>query len=1170
MNFVHLHNHTQYSILDGACRIDKMVNLAKKMGMQAVAMTDHGNMYGTLDFCKTALKAEIKPIIGSEIYLVEHDYDHPNTKKDEKYHLILLVKNEIGYKNLCKLSSISYLQGFAGKPRVSKSLLKKYYEGLICLSACVQGEIPQKILNLSKEKAKDALLFYKNIFKDDFYIELQNHGLEDEKKTMPTLIELAKETNTEMVVTNDCHYLDKLDAEGHDVLLCIQTNKYVSDNNRLKYPHNMYFKTEDEMRLLFPELPEAADNTVKIADKIDFVLKYDNYLFPKIDIPKDFNSEVDYLRTLCFDAVPRRYDSLTDEIKNRINTEIDIITKMGFESYFLIVKDFIDAARKRGVPVGPGRGSAVGSIVAYLLGITQLCPLKYGLFFERFLNPERIEMPDIDIDFCARGRNEVIEYVIEKYGRNSVTQIITFGTLKPKSALKDVARVMEIQPQEANNLTKLIPSEPGKNYTLQDCFNNYNEFSSAIQNNSTYRKIFEISNVIEGLIRQIGVHAAGVVIGPGDLSDYVPLAISPQKEDSVLLVQYEGKWLEDLKMLKMDFLGLKTLTVMKKTIELISEAPSIVNCQLSTVNCQMSTVNCSGIIENFFSNNVTLDDKKTFALLSAGETDGVFQFESAGMRKCIKELRPTTFEDLIAMVALFRPGPMQFIDTFINRKHGREEVVFDHPLAANTLKETYGVTVYQEQVMQISRDMGGFSGSEADTLRKAMSKKNLSMMNKMKMKFFDGAMSRGVPEITLNKIWAGWEKFAEYAFNKSHAACYALLAYQTAYLKTHYPIEFLTATLSIEEEPEKIPLLIDVAQKMGIEILPPSINRSDKDFSIVGKKILFGLNAIKNVGSIAISSIITERETNGLFTDFFNFVTRFDTQVLNKSVLESLIMAGVLDDLPGNRASKFKAISHASAEASKIHESKKSGQFTFFDLMEPEEIIESSPQLPDIDEWDNKTLLENEKSVLGFYMTANPLDRIKFLMNVYANVNTREASFDNNQLPSKLKLFGKVTNVSNKVAKNGNNFTILTLEDYFGKFEVTLFANALQKFKQYAEHEKELFIIGNRSAYQGGNNDSMLKINPDRIMTVDELISKVKGDIIINLNETDITTEFGSFLCDFSERCPGKMRVVFRVKSIQFGDFTLMPNKMMINPNEEFVKEVKFNRNLLFDTNFEC
>jgi len=704
MTFVHLHNHTQYSLLDGACRVDKMIELAKQYKMPAVAMTDHGNMFGAIDFYKTARKEGIKPIIGIETYVIDSEYDDPEAKKEKRHHLVLLAKNLIGYKNLVKISSIAFLDGFYYKPRISKSLLKKYSEGLICLSACIKGEIPSLLLNKKIKEAEKVVEFYKQTFQDGFYLEIQDHGLEEEKTITPLLIQLAKDTKTPLVLTNDCHYLYAKDADAHDVLLCIQTGKSLSDHNRLKYNTNqLFFKSEDEMKKLFPEIPEAYENTIKIADQIDLKLDYDEFLLPEVEIPKGYSSMQEYLKFLCLESAKKKYPKIADEIKNRIEYELSVIHKMGFEGYFLVVKDLIDAARKMDVPVGPGRGSAAGSIVSYLLDITQIEPLKYNLFFERFLNPERIGMPDIDIDFCAEGRGKIIDYIVEKYGRTSVTQIITFNLLGAKSVIKDVARVLDVSAVKANEITKLIPSTP--KITLDQALKESKEFAEMMKSNDIYTSILTYSKVLEGLVRHIGIHAAGVVIGPGNLTNYVPLAVTSQKgSESAVIVQYEGKWLDELKMLKMDILGLKTLTVIKRTVELVKQSKKT----------------------NVDIDNVDLKDKKTYEVLANGWTDGVFQFESAGMKKYLIDLKPNVFDDLIAMVALYRPGPMQFIESFIKRKHGKEKVHFIHPLTENALKETYGVTVYQEQVMQIAREMGGLSGAEADILRKAMGRKRRS------------------------------------------------------------------------------------------------------------------------------------------------------------------------------------------------------------------------------------------------------------------------------------------------------------------------------------------------------------------------------------------------------------------------------------------------------------
>jgi DNA polymerase-3 subunit alpha len=1031
-----------------------------------------------------------------------------------------------------KLSSYSFTQGFYRKPRISKSLLNKYHEGLICLSGCIKGEIAEKLLRESREAGLAALMFYKDLFGDDFYIELQDHGLPGELKVMPQLIELARETSTQMVLTNDCHYLNKKDSEAHDILLCIQTGKTISEPDRMQYPPNMYFKTAEEMKMLFPDIPEAFENTLKIAELVDFKLAYDSFLLPKVELPKNHANEAEFLKHLCFETAPSRYPNLTADIEKRINYELDVISNMGFAGYFLIVKDFIDAARERGVPVGPGRGSAAGSIISYLLGITQLDPLEYNLLFERFLNPERIEMPDIDIDFCAHGRSQVIDYVIEKYGRESVAQIITFGTLGAKSVIKDVARVMEVQPVEANKLTKLMPSTP--KITLDDCLKQSNEFELAIQNNELYRTIFGYGRVIEGLIRQIGVHAAGVVIGPGSLSDYVPLSVSTQKDsESAVLVQFDGKWFGDLKLLKMDILGLKTLTVIKQTVDLVKKYKGI-DVEIDKVD---------------------LADKKTYELFSTGQTDGLFQFESDGMKKYLRDLKPSKFEDLIAMVALYRPGPMQFIESFINRKYGREKVVYEHPLVEKTLRETYGVTVYQEQVMQIARDLGGLSGAEADTLRKAMSKKNVDMMSKLEDKFITGAKLNNANEDTVGNIWSNWLEFSKYAFNKSHAACYAYVAFQTAYLKAHYPVEFMTATLSCEEAPEKIPLFINVAQKMGIDILLPSVNTSDKDFKVIGNSILFGLNAIKNVGSVAVAAMVSEREQNGEYADFFDFVQRIDSTSLNKAVLESLIMAGAMDTLPGNRAQKFKAIEHALSVASIQQSDKKRGQFTLFDFMSDEEKVDSSLKLPEIDEWNDKLKLENEKNVLGFYISGHPLMEYEYLIKLFANVNTREASIENNQIPDKLRIIGHVNSVTQKRDKKGSIYLLVHLEDMYGRFEVTLFNQPLERFRAYAESGRKLLIIGHQSTFQGNTNDMTLKIMPQTIIPMEE-IHKIKGELSIYMQEDKATEEFAKYMIEYCANNPGHVRINCIVSTDKFDKLLIQPSKLAMKLSESIVKEL--------------
>ena len=1128
MTFVHLHNHTQYSLLDGACRVDKMIATAKKFEMPAVAITDHGNMFGVIDFYTKARREGIKPIIGIETYIINGELDDPKTKKEFRRHLILLAKNLTGYKNLMKLSSKAYLEGFYYKPRISKSLIQKYSEGLICLSSCLKGEIPQLLLSNKREDAEKVVAFYKKVFPGRFYLEIQDHNLEEERIVTPLLIQLAKDTDTPLVVTNDCHYLNKEDAEAHDVLLCIQTGKYLSDTNRLKYNTNqLYFKSEEEMRALFPGLEEAYENTVKIADEINLELDYNEFLFPQIKIPKEFATSSEYMKHLCFTAAKKRYPELTDEIKQRIDYELSTIHKMGYEEYFLIVKDFIDEARKMDIPVGPGRGSVVGSVVSYLLGITEIEPLKYGLFFERFLNPDRIGMPDIDIDFCAEGRGKIIDYVIKKYGRKSVAQIVTFGTLGAKSVIKDVARVMGVAASTANEITKLIPSTP--RITLEDALKQSKEFAEKMAEDDVKASILIYSKVLEGLVRHIGVHAAGVVIGPGSLSDYLPLATNNQKNGEIaVLVQYEGKWLEDLKILKIDFLGLKTLTLIKKTVDLVKQSQKVE-------------------VDIY---NVNLTDRKTYELLAQGHTDGIFQFESTGMKKHLINLKPNMFDDLIAMVALYRPGPMQFIDSFINRKHGKERVSYIHPLTENALKETYGVTVYQEQVMQIAREMGGLSGAEADTLRKAIGKKKLATMEKLKVKFVEGASKNGVKPQKIEKIWMDWLEFAKYAFNKSHATAYAYIAFQTAFLKAYYPVEFMAALLSLEDNPTKIPYFIEECKSMGIEVVPPNINKSEKEFIVQGNKILFGLKAIKNVGSATIKSIIADRKKNGEYKNIFEFCSRLDTMVVNKAVLESLIAAGAMDELEGNRAQKFAAIETSVEYASGVQTEKKRGQMMFFDVLGAgggsDEYI---PELPEAHEWSLNEKLKQEKKVLGFYWSGHPLSQYGKMLSLFVNTRTDMAEFTPEKIPSNIAIAGVVSEVKRKTDKRGNPFSIITMEDLNGKFEMALFNNDYEKYAPLMEDGLELFILGKKSSFNNGK-ENMLRVIPRKVLRFDELKENLSGEFFIKIKEEDFTQEFSNKLIENFKDHPGKFGIHISIESNKFETLNLHPRNIRIFPDE--------------------
>ncbi len=1131
MSFVHLHNHTQYSLLDGACRVDRIAKKAKELGMPAVAMTDHGNMYGTIDFYNTCMKNEIKPIIGLEAYVINGDVHEEASKKLKRHHIVLLAKNEEGYKNLIKLSSFSYTDGFYYKPRIDKKRLREHAKGIICLTACIQGDVPYSILQGDIEQAEAHIIDYKEMFGEDFYIELQAHGLSEEKKVMPQLIELARKTETPMVVTNDCHYIDKADWESHDVMLAMQESKTVNDPNRLKYETTeLYFKSEEEMRKLFPDVPDAYENTVKIAEKVNLQLNYDEFLFPKTDVPAEFNENTDdYIRHLVYAGAKERYEELTPEVTERIDFELGIISKMGYNAYFLVVKDFIDAARAQDVPVGPGRGSAAGSIVAYCLDITRLDPLKYGLLFERFLDLKRVGMPDIDIDFCAEGRAKIIDYVVQKYGRKSVSQIITFGTLKAKSVIKDIARALEVTVAEANTMTKLIPDGP--KVTLEKALDKSPEFKNLMESNDLYRSILRHGMVLEGLVRQTGIHAAGVVIGPDDLSNFVPLAVTQQKDgEKSILVQYEGKWLDDLKMLKMDFLGLKTLTVIDKALKMLKAN--------------------SGIEIDI--NNISLEDKPTYDLLSEGLTGGVFQYESKGMQRYLRELKPNVFEDLIAMVALYRPGPMDNIPSFIKRKFGQEPITYEHHSMEEVLKETYGVTVYQEQVMQLSKIMANFSSAEAGTLRKAISKKKAKMLADMYNLFLKGCTENGIERKIIDKVWEDWKTFANYAFNKSHAACYAYVAYQTAYLKAHYPVEFMAANLSMSENPEDITKFLEECRNMKIEVITPHINLSERDFSVKDSKILFGFKGIKNVGAAAIRTIIKEREANGPYKCMYDLMGRCDSSSVNKTVLESLISAGALDSFEGNRASHFASVEMAVNYSAQAMKDKRGGQMTLFDMLGDDEDDDNDyfPELTIVEEWSYMERLENEKNVLGFYLSGHPLFEYEYVIEHFSN--TFSNSISEGHVPNSIRIVGIVSSNQRKKSRKGNIFGIVALEDMHGKFEVSLFGKDFDQYSDKLNVGDIVFVKGFNSSYEG---DKLLKIKPKQIVPIDKVLSSNSGEIWVTIDEDRLDDSLANHFMKMHNDS-GSFKFIIDTVSKEFGTLRLTPKNLKINLTKNVIDKL--------------
>jgi len=1148
MSFVHLHNHTQYSMLDGACKIDKMIDMAKKNKMPAVAITDHGNIFGIVKFYQTAKRKGIKPILGMEAYVVEHDFSHPQTKADKRYHLVLLVKNEAGYKNLMRIASESYINGFYYKPRINKEFLRTHSEGLIALSGCIVGEIPFKLLNKGKEEAQEALEFYKGLFKEDFYIELQDHGIKNEKKVMPLLINLAHENKVQMVVTNDCHYLYKENAPSHEVLLCIQTSTTLDDENRFAMnTDQLYFKTPQEMSTLFPKIPQAMENTLIIANKIDFDLEsfYDNYLLPTFTVPKEYNSSTDYIASLIKKSKSDHYKIVTPQIEQRIEYELETIKKMGYEGYFLIVKDLIDYAKKMGIPVGPGRGSAAGSIISYLLGITQVDPIKYGLLFERFLNPERVGMPDIDIDFCTKGRGQIIEYIVEKYGRECVSQIVTFGSLAAKVALKDVARVMGVSASQANELTKTITKVV--DVKLEQEYKTNSEFRDLIDSKKLYSDIFQHSLFMEGLIRQTGVHACGVLISPYDMREIVPLSLSKAKkgEKPAVLCQYEGNLLDDLKLLKMDILGLKNLTLIKDTVDLIQES----------------------IGRKIDINTIPLNDKKTYKIFGDGLTDGVFQFESDGMKKYLSQLKPNCFEDLIAMVSLYRPGPMQYIDSYIKRKHKKENIRYIHPLMEKVLKETYGITLYQEQVMNLSKTLGDFSGGQADTLRKAMGKKKKKLMDKLYDKFEKGAISKGITKEQIHQIWSEWEQFASYAFNKSHAACYALIAYQTAYLKAHYLVEFMATLLSLEGNPIKIPLFLEKCRDLGIEVIAPDILICKSDFLVKDKKIVFGLNGIKNVGQAAISSIERAR-ANTTFGDIFDFACNVNLMAVNKATFEALICSGAMDCLPGSRAAKFEAIEQIIEYGADCQRRVNSDQLSIFDAIGQENSKKLyKPKLSENLKWKYLETLKYEKKVLGFYISGHPLSEYKILIENFSNIDSVNFAKKIRMGMKQVKIAGVVTKIAKKISKKGQPFAIISMEDLKGKFEITLFGGDYTKYISQIEENERLFIDGKTSFFENQKEGALLRIIPQRVVKAQDLKKDISGDIRIKLPCGDITCKTAEKVKKIFAGSQGSFRVSFVVKSQEFGDLRFYSGSISTFPSQKILK--KLEKKYSYSVNFK-
>lgn len=1036
-SFVHLHVHTEYSLLDGASRIGNLVQRAKELNMPAIAITDHGSMYGIVDFYKQAKKHGIKPIIGCEVYVAPRSRKERNMVEGEAYyHLVLLAESDEGYRNLIELVSRANTEGFYYKPRVDKELLSIYSKGLICLSACIAGEIPTWLLKGNINAAEALVQEYIDIFgKENFFLELQDHGIPEQKKVNKQLIEMSRKFGVGLVATNDLHYIDKKDAECHDVLLCIQMGKTVDDTARMKFSSDeFYLKNFSEMAQLFGEYPEALANTCRIAERCNVTLEFGNLYLPEFPVPEGLTAD-GYLEQLCREQLVKRYSEVTPEINARLEFELGVIVKMGYSGYFLIVWDFINYARKQEIPVGPGRGSAAGSIVSYLLGITNIDPIAYGLLFERFLNPERVTMPDIDIDFCYVNRGKIIEYVSARYGADRVAQIITFGTMAAKGAIRDVGRALNMPYSEVDRIAKMVPNELG--ITLRRALEISSDFRAAYENEAMVGKLLDLAMAVEGLPRHASTHAAGLVISKEPLTHYVPLQNSAE---GFLTTQYDKDKVEELGLLKMDLLGLRTLTVIGDTIKLVQESRGI----------------------KIDIDNIPFDDPKVSTMLTNGDTAGVFQLESSGITTLVKDLKPECFADLIPLVALYRPGPLGsgMVEDFINGRHGKKTVTYVHPLLEPILCDTFGVILYQEQVMQIASVMAGFTLGQADLLRRAMGKKKHDVLDAQRENFLQGASERGIERKMAGEIFDLMAHFADYGFNKSHSAAYALVAYQTAYLKANYPQEFMAALLSsVMGTNEKIGSYIETCRQMGIAILPPDINASQSSFSVDNNSIRFGLAAVKNVGENAIQNMVAARDTNGKFESLVDLCTKVDMRLINKRVLESLIKCGAFDSLGAKRSQLLVVLERAVDMAAARQRDRVSGQIGLF----CEETLNDADEisLPDIPEIPKDQLLVLEKEITGFYVTGHPLDAYRDKM----NSSTPLSELVNGEYGDgkAVKVAGLIISAKRITTRNGGMMCFIALEDFTEQIEIVVFPKTFDKFNRILLPDTPVRVSGRLS-----------------------------------------------------------------------------------------------------------
>ena len=1201
MKFSHLHVHTQFSLLDGAASIKNLYKKAIANNMPALAISDHGNMFGAFEFVKEAYNhknadgtLKVKPIVGCEFYITT-DRTRKTFSKDEKdprHHQILLAKNDVGYKNLVKLTSLGYIEGMYSKyPRIDKQLIHKYHEGLIATTCCLGALVPQMILKKGEAEGENEFKWWLNIFQEDYYVELQRHGIPDQDKVNEVLLKFAKKYNVKVIASNDSHYVDQKDFNAHDILLCINTGEkqstpalreftdddVLTKNKRFAFPNDQfYLKTGEEMAKVFEDIPEAIDNTNEIVDKVDLLDLKREILLPFFEVPSNFKSQDEYLEHLTWSGAKERYKILTPETEERLQFELGVIKKMGFAGYFLIVSDFIKAGRDMGVFIGPGRGSAAGSAVAYCIGITNIDPIKYNLLFERFLNPERKSMPDIDTDFDDEGRQKVLNYVVQKYGKNQVAQIITYGTMAAKSSIADVARVMDLPIAESRAISKLVPERPGINlkrllhapFTTKEAKNgeksleekeqlqgedieNVKKLRELYAGTDLHSKILHEAEVLEGSVRNTGIHASAIIIAPKDLTDLLPVATS--KESDLWLTQIEGGSIEEAGVIKMDFLGLKTLSILKTALQLIK--------QNHAVDIEIDAI--------------PLDDEKAYRLYQQGDTNGTFQFESPGMQKHLRELKPDKFDDLIAMNALYRPGPMAYIPDYIDRKHGKKQVQYDLPDMEEHLKETYGITVYQEQVMLLSQKLAGFSKGDADVLRKAMGKKQIAVLNKMKVQFVEGATAKGHPADKLEKIWTDWEAFAQYAFNKSHSTCYAFVAYQTAYLKAHYPSEYMAAVLNHAGSIDKITFFMEECKRMGLKVLGPDINESQNGFAVNQKgEIRFGFSGLKGVGENAIENIIEERGKHGHYKSIFDLVKRTNQRAVSKKSLESLIYSGAFDcfkeftraqyfyQAPGDVLALDKVIKFGNVFQAQTANSAN----TLFGDMQMPDIV--PPKLLPCEPWTLVTQLDYEKEVTGMYMSGHPLDNFKFEMrhyNITALADFNEFKAAVNTFPNPAKQFrvaGLVIDAQHRLTKTGKNFGILTIEDYSGKSEFVLWSEDYVKYTNYLEKGMIVLVEG---GFKTRYNSDQYEFRLSKIHLLETVKPLLTKQVVLDVQPQFINEDFVNFIAANVKAYPGKTTLKLNINdsrnNYKVGMYTMaggftMNDEMAVFLNDNPVVEV--------------